>query len=58
MPVVPPERATLVTEPPESKEEIVIEPAPPAIEMPDPAVSVALVSVLPVVLPIRICPSV
>jgi len=58
-PVVPPERATLVTVPPPPLvESIVILPAPLVMVMPDPAVSVALVSVLPVLLPISSCPSV
>ena len=58
-PVVPPERATLVTVPPPPLiESIVILPAPLVMVMPDPAVSVVLVSVLPVLLPISSCPSV
>jgi hypothetical protein len=57
-PVVPPEPLTLVTEPPEPVAEIVIDPAPFVIATPEPAVSVALASVLPVVLPTSSCPSV
>jgi hypothetical protein len=37
---------------------MVIEPAPLVIVTPEPAVKVAFSSVLPVVLPMRICPSV
>jgi hypothetical protein len=53
-PVVPPERATLVTVPePPPVAAMVIDPVPFVMLIPDPAVSVALVSVFPVVLPIR-----
>jgi len=52
-PVVPPETATLVTEPePGPVNATVMAPLPLVIVTPEPAVSVAGVSVLPVVLPI------
>ena len=49
---------TEVTVPPPLVEAMVIDPPPLVMEMPDPAVSVDLVSVLPVVLPISNWPSV
>lgn len=52
-PVVPPETSTLVTEPaPGPEKATVMAPLPLVIVTPEPAVSVALVSVLPVLLPI------
>ena len=57
-PVVPPLTATDVTVPPPDVEAIVIDPLPLVILMPEPAVNVALVSVLPVLLPISSSPSV
>jgi hypothetical protein len=57
-PVVPPLTSTDVTEPPPAVDAMVIVPLPFVTVMPDPAVSVALVRVLPVLLPISNCPSV
>ncbi len=57
-PVVPPDAATDVTEPPPAVDAIVMPPALFVMVMPDPAVRVAFVSVLPVLLPISSCPSV
>ena len=54
-PVVPPEASTEVTVP-DPVVAIVIEPVPLVIEIPVPAVKVALVSVLPVVLPMSNSP--
>ena len=56
MPVVPPEPSTLVTVPLAPVAAMVIEPLPFVMLIPDPAVNVALVSVLPVVLPISSWP--
>jgi hypothetical protein len=55
-PVEPPEPLTLVTVPPEPVAEIVMDPVLFVTVTPVPAVSVALVSVLPVVLPISSWP--
>jgi len=56
-PVVPPETSTLVTEPaPGPVNATVMAPLPLVMVTPEPAVSVAGVSVLPVVLPISSCP--
>lgn len=55
-PVVPPDRATDVTVPEPPVEAMVIEPAPLVMEIPEPAVRVDFVSVLPVVLPISSWP--
>ena len=53
-PVVPPETSTLVTEPePGPVNATLIDPLPLVMVTPEPAVRVALVSVLPVVLPIN-----
>jgi len=53
-PVVPPETSTLVTEPaPGPEKATVMAPLPLVMVTPEPAVSVALVSVLPVLLPIN-----
>ena len=57
-PVVPPDAATDVTVPAPAVDAIVIEPVPFVIEMPVPAVKVALVNVLPALLPMSNCPSV
>ena len=57
-PVVPPDAATDVTVPPPAVDEIVIPPALFVMLMPEPAVRVAFVSVLPVLLPMSNCPSV
>jgi hypothetical protein len=53
IPLTLPVPLTEVTEPPAEVEVIVIEPAPLVIAIPDPAVNVAFVNVLPVVLPIN-----
>lgn len=57
-PVVPPDAATDVTVPPPAVDVIVMPPALFVMLMPDPAVRVAFVSVLPVLLPMSNCPSV
>ena len=57
-PVVPPDAATDVTEPPPAVDAIEMPPALFVIVMPEPAVNVAFVSVLPVLLPMSNCPSV
>lgn len=57
-PVVPPDAATDVTVPPPAVDAIEIPPALFVMVMPDPAVNVAFVSVLPVLLPMSNCPSV
>ena len=55
---MPPDAATEVTEPPPAVDAMVMPPALFVMVMPDPAVRVAFVSVLPVLLPISNCPSV
>lgn len=55
-PVAPPDAATDVTVPPPAVDAIVISPAPFVMVMPEPAVSVAFVSVLPVLLPMSNSP--
>ena len=57
-PVVPPDAATEVTVPPPAVDVMVMPPALFVMEIPEPAVNVALVSVLPVLLPMSNCPSV
>ena len=57
-PVVPPDAATDVTVPPPAVDAMVMPPALFVTVMPEPAVRVAFVSVLPVVLPMSNCPSV
>lgn len=57
-PVVPPDAATEVTVPPPAVDVMVMPPALFVMLMPDPAVRVAFVSVLPVLLPMSNCPSV
>ena len=56
-PVVPPETSTEVTVPPAAVDAIVMDPLPFVIVMFDPAVSVALLNVLPEELPIKSSPS-
>ena len=48
--------STLVTEPPPAVEAMVIDPVPLVIDIPDPAVRVVFVRVLPVLLPINNSP--
>ena len=57
-PVVPPDAATDVTVPAPAVDVMVMPPALFVMLMPDPAVRVAFVSVLPVLLPMSNCPSV
>lgn len=57
-PVVPPDAATEVTVPPPAVDAMEIPPALFVMVMPEPAVNVALVNVLPVLLPMSNCPSV